>query len=144
MMASYGVAALIISLGLAGCQSTAAPGPEGTAASGVEPAPSNYRQLIIQEMKSLPDFARGIREPEISNPGVGWGGLWNGSTTATVCIRYKTQGALLLGYSRVDRAFFFANGKVANNGPVNAPVQYMVACGGERRYTPFPEIEHNV
>ncbi len=145
MAAHWKGAALLVALGLAACQSTGTPGPETAATAGIAPPPSNYRQLIIQEMKSSRWYARGIRDAEISNPGVGWGGLINGGRVTTVCIRYKTQGALMLGYGLAAKAFFFPNGRMsAESGDVNAPGWYMLSCGGDRTYTAFPEIENKV
>jgi hypothetical protein len=136
-------AVLIISMGLAACQSTGGAAPEAAANSGIAPPPSNYRQMIVQQIKSSRAYARGIVEPEISNPAVGWGGLINGGHVITVCVRYKVPGGLLVSSTPMAYAFFFPNGKL-EGGLVNAPAWYMLACGGERTFRPFPEIEHKV
>jgi hypothetical protein len=145
MITRWKIAALLVSTGLTACQSTGAPGPEVAAAPEIAPPLFTYRQLIAQEMKSSRWYARGIRDAEISSPAVAWGGLINGGRVATVCIRYKTQGALLLGYGQAAKVFFFPNGRMsAESGDVSAPGWYALSCSGDRTYTPFPEIEHKV
>lgn len=138
------VAVLMISAGLTACQSTGGAGPQATANSGLAPPPSNYRQLIAQQIKSSRVYAtRGIVEAEISNPGVGWGGLINGGDVITVCVRYKVPGGLIVSSTPVAEAFFFPNGKM-ESGRVDAPGWYMLACGRDRTFRPFPEIERKV
>ena len=138
--------ALLASVGVAGCQTAAdlRSAPAGSTASGLEALPSNYRQIIVQEIKSSSDYGRGIREPEISNPDMGWGGLINGGRVPSVCVRYKTQGAAMFGYGNMARAFYFPNGRLAaENGNVTAPGWYIMACGN-RVFSPFPEIANNI
>jgi|RhiMetdeSRZDD1v2_1073273.scaffolds.fasta_scaffold428267_2 hypothetical protein len=135
---------LFMSLLVAGCNSTGVVGDVAEANSTLAAhLPQNYRRIIVQEIEASAAYRRiDIRDAQISNPITQWGDILSGGTLASVCVRYRTQGALG-GTLLATDWFSFTKSKL--NRPlhdINSRRSVAtISCNADRTYGPFPEIE---
>jgi hypothetical protein len=115
--------------------------------------PGNYRQLIAREFKTTVDYAGGIRDAQLTNPGPGRVGPLVNQELPTVCLRYRTGWILKMGNRIHVRVYYFRHGKIAgdhtlefatNIGAIASSVHYPGMCAGRRAWSAFPEINHDL
>jgi hypothetical protein len=90
--------------------------------------PSNYRRLIVEEMKTALTTQTQIRDAQISQPEVTWGGVIKPlGKIATICVKY-TATSVLGGATNGARLFYFADGKLATSGGVYDRLSFARWC----------------
>jgi hypothetical protein len=105
-----------------------------------EGVPPNYRQLIVQDMKSALTANSHIHHAQISNPEVttGFLALPLGRVT-TYCVKFIATG--ILGRETSDaRVYNFSDGKFVNSGPIWSRLSYDRFCAS-RAFGRFPEFD---
>jgi len=132
---------------LGGCATTDEAGGAKIAGTKTTTAiPANYRQLVARHIAASRDL-KTVLKAEISRPGEGWVGIFDGGNRPIACASVTFQGPLIQqGYTV---AFLFENGQIAKVfypggynpaiGAVGAALQEGLSCG-QLSYVPFPEI----
>jgi hypothetical protein len=116
--------------------------------------PANYRAQIVHAFKTKGEYASGISEAEISNPGPGRVGPLVNQELPTVCLRFKSGGWFRINpvHRRVV-VYYFRDGKLAGDhqlddasrmGQMVTAVHYPGMCAGTRTYSAFPEINNDL
>ena len=118
----------------------------GAAAQSARPAklppevPANYRRLIVEDMKSAVTTQTHIRDAQIAEPEVTWGGFINPlGKAATICVTY-TATNVFGGTVSAARLFYFAEGRFVRSGAVSDRMSYWRWCQS-RPYTRFQEFD---
>ncbi|CAN5470824.1 hypothetical protein BH10PSE11_BH10PSE11_33270 [soil metagenome] len=112
--------------------------------------PSDYRQQIAAHIKRSNGPKVSIKDAQISNPTVSWGGLIAGGRVVSVCVGLKRGAQPLFGsYRYTDQEYYlfaFTDGKLFwDTGNIIRGVAYQrMYCGEDRTFTPFPEAENPV
>jgi hypothetical protein len=106
--------------------------------------PSNYRQLVARRLATN---KYKVIKAEISRPGEGWMGLFNGGNRPMVCARVTFQGPLI--QQTYVAGFTFEKGQIADviypggynpmGGALGAALQSALTCD-KFSYGPFPEL----
>jgi hypothetical protein len=139
------VVALMVALGA--CATTNASGTaEIGAAKAAIAVPPNYRQLIARKLATSTDL-RKLRKAEISQPGEGWRGVFNGGTRPIVCAALTVEGKIIqqsyvVGYTfqngQIDEVFY-PGAYNPMQGAVGAAIESALTCD-KLAYSPFPEL----
>ncbi len=155
-MKTSGVAALAAMLALSPLAAAPASGAQHDTIPftvNMKHLPGNYRQLIVREFKTTVDYAGGIRDAQLTNPGPGRVGPLVNQELPTVCLRYRTGWILKMGNRIHVRVYYFRDGKIAgdhtlefatNIGSMASRVHYPGMCAGRRAWSAFPEINHDL
>ena len=143
MKSTVKLAALLCGLILGGCTSTAPVSDaelEQTQANIdqmlAENTPTNYVQQIANRLHRELKDPYSVRDAEISAPGIGFVGLFNGGHGVVVCARFNAKNSFG-GYtgSKVH-GFMFKHKVIAIEWPEDVEP---LACRG-RSYHPFQEL----
>jgi hypothetical protein len=127
MRTVWAVFALVL---LAGCQ-TSGEGQSPTASA--PPLPTNYRQIVIENVKKTFIDPRSIRDAAISEPIPG--NAIMGPVT-TVCVRANAKNKMGAYTGVTTTAFIFRGGQLSSTES-----QYTAGLCAGAPYAPFPEIE---
>jgi len=133
-------AVLAISITMLATTTVALEAPKVGQAALPQGVPANYRQIIVQEMKTALTTNSHIRDAVISEPRVYTGfQAFPFGRIVGYCVTFHATG--VFGETADVRIYSFSDGKLVSGGSIRGMASQGLFCDRSMVFTRFPELD---